>query len=184
MSSKPVFDTVLPQPNRHLIPLNREGYRLDVRLPKASSDDHLTLKKRIQNGNKLCNDHQLAGTCLSIDCQFDHSPQAPELINVLRHLAREIPCARKGGCRRAVCYKGHVCAKNGCRSCKLGYKAHGVDTTVVDWIEPEDRHDRDEFESKFSTEEADGVSLESPMGRSEENSSPLMSFEEATSEDA
>lgn len=184
MSPKPSLDTVLPQPNRHLIPLNKDGNRIDCRLPKASGDDHLILKKRIQTGNKLCNEYQLAGTCRTDDCQYDHSSLAPELINVLRQLAREIPCARKGGCRRGACYKGHVCAKIGCRNCKLGYKAHGVDTTVAEWIEPEDRQDRDEAESRASLEDVDGVSLGSPIKRNRETSSPLLSFEDVITEDA
>ncbi|QDS75291.1 hypothetical protein FKW77_001220 [Venturia effusa] len=177
-------DAVLPQPNGHLIPLNRDGHRVDVRLPRASGDDHLILKKRIQVGSKLCNDYQLAGTCRSDNCQYDHSVLAPELTNVLRHLAREIPCARKGGCRRDVCYKGHVCAKPGCRNCKLGYKAHGVDTNVAVWVEPEDRQDLDEAGSKASIEDVDGASPGSPTTRSPEDSSPYLSLEKVISEDA
>jgi hypothetical protein len=175
---------VLPQQKRNLLPLNRDGHRIDVILPKASQEDHTALRKKIQAGQKLCNDFQLIGICNSDDCPYDHSTLAPEFLNVLRHLAREIPCARKGSCRRAACYKGHVCAKSGCRNCKLGYKAHGVDTNVFVWVEPEGGRDReDRAESRTSSEDVDGVSLGSPGKRSRKNSSPLLTFEKMVAEE-
>lgn len=179
MSPRPNTDNVLPQQNGNLLALNRDGHRIDVLLPKASREDHITLKNRIQAGQKLCNDYQLTGTCRSGKiCQYDHNSLPPELINVLRHLAREIPCSRKGGCRRGTCYKGHVCSKAGCRNCKLGYKAHGVDLAVAEWVQPDDARDQEDQEaSRGSVDEVDGVSLDSPV-KSRQSSSPLLSFED------
>lgn len=185
MSPRTNTDNVLPQPNGHLLALIRDGHRIDVLLPKASREDHIRLKTRIQAGQKLCNDYQLIGTCLSGDnCQYNHNSLPPELINVLRHLASEIPCSRKGGCRRETCYKGHVCVKAGCRNCKLGYKAHGVDSTLAEWVQPDDVRDQeDQEESRASVDEVDGVSLDSPV-KSQQSSSPLSSFEVFVAEKA
>jgi hypothetical protein len=183
MSPKPNVDIVLPQPKGYLIPLNRDGHRIDTVLPKASQEDQTILRKHIQAGQKLCNDYQLIGVCGSDDCQFDHSPLAPELLNVLRHMARQIPCARKGGCRKGACYKGHNCAKSGCKNCKLGYKAHGVDTNVHIWIDPEDHGFGERAESRTSLDDADGVSLGSPIRRSRKNSSPLLPYDDIVAEE-
>lgn len=183
MSPKLNADIVLPQPKENLIPLNGDGHRIDVLLPKASQEDQTTLRKRIQAGQKLCNDYQLNGICRSLDCQYDHNLLAPESLNVLRHMARQIPCARKGSCRRAACYKGHHCAKSGCRNCKLGYKAHGVDINVHEWVDPEDHGNGERTESSASLEDVDGVSLGSPIRRSRKYSSPLLPYEEVITEE-
>jgi len=154
-----------------MIPVNKEGMRIDTFLHKPTTDEFNAFKRRIHT-HKLCNDFQLAKFCSQEDCSYDHSYLDPELLNVLKIVAREIPCARKGACRRSMCYKGHLCARTGCKSCKLGYRMHGVDTTVVDWVKPEDWvGGRDEEGSP------DGVRLER-MEETMQSYGALLSYEE------
>jgi hypothetical protein len=67
----------------------------------------------------------------------------------------------------------------------LGYKLHGVDTNVQEWVDPEDQGSIERANSRSSLEDIDGVSLVSPGKRSRKNSSPLVSFsDEVVVEDA
>ncbi|KAK4965646.1 hypothetical protein LTR66_012107 [Elasticomyces elasticus] len=138
--SPPVI-TILPalQDRREgLIPVNNKGWRLDYVNPPASEDDWYSFSQRTKK-QKLCNEHHLRGYCTKPTCSFDHGAVSDEMLHVLRHVTMNYPCSKKGDCRRADCYNGHICQKDGCQgswsgSCKLTRVMHTMDPYTADWV--------------------------------------------------
>lgn len=129
-------------PGPDQIPVNKDGYRLDVYLEPPSSEDWHAYQTRAKI-HKPCNDYQLRGTCHNgPDCGYDHNPMPPELKHVLKVIVHDYPCGRKGACRLANCPLGHICYKEGCRGkgCRLNYTMHGVDPHTADWVLAETRN--------------------------------------------
>ncbi|KAH8698469.1 hypothetical protein BGW36DRAFT_339586 [Talaromyces proteolyticus] len=125
-----------------LIPINKDGDRLECICEKPSGDAWNTYKKRMSL-HKVCNKRHLAGHCDDIDCKFDHSDLEPSSLAVLRFIMKQTPCPRGSACRQADCYAGHVCQKDGCRGgheCRFKPCKHiqYLDFKVTDWIEPDD----------------------------------------------
>jgi hypothetical protein len=162
-SSTPPVEVVLPEPIETMIPLNKDGMRLDTALPRASQEDWGMFNRRVHT-HKLCNSYQLTGACPQEDCPFDHKYMEPELLNVLRHVVREYPCTRRGTCRKEQCNKGHICTKIGCKGCKMGSTLHNVDARVFQWVAPEDTmEDRSPVGSELAS--PNGVSLDAVSQR-------------------
>ncbi|KAF2084907.1 C-x8-C-x5-C-x3-H type zinc finger protein [Saccharata proteae CBS 121410] len=120
------------------IPINKNGERLDFYIPEPSKSDFAAYNARASE-KKLCNKYYLEGTCADPECAYDHSPISPELLKVLKVIVMNYPCSKGSACRSRSCIKGHVCQKESCngqKHCKLGYRLHGIDKRVVEWVEP------------------------------------------------
>lgn len=70
----------------------------------------------------------------------------------MRLKLRNVACKRGSKCRRKNCFFGHVCVKPGCNSvdrkvsCKLFPNMHGVDTTVLEWVSPQDDYQHSQWD--------------------------------------
>jgi hypothetical protein len=132
----PTENTSLPGHRDGVIPINKDGMRIDTALPNPSKADRLAYNARA-NTHRLCNHYHLTGECnLLSDCPYDHDYLQPELLTVLKHFVRRYPCTKKGLCRNSKCDKGHVCVEGGCQGskCKLGHQMHNMDLKVVEWV--------------------------------------------------
>jgi hypothetical protein len=121
-----------------LIPVNKDGDRIDVFLPPPKPEAWELYQQRARI-HKVCNELHLTGKCLKTNCAFDHSPLEPEAIYVMRYILRGFPCPRKGRCRQAICYNGHICQRDGCsggKPCKLNHSMHSLDPRVFEWQPP------------------------------------------------
>lgn len=78
----------------------------------------------------------------------------------MKYILRDYPCPRKGSCRLAKCYQGHICQKDGCfggKPCKLNSRMHYVDPKVVDWVAPIDVRDAQEQDMSEGSREEDSA---------------------------
>lgn len=124
-----------------LIPINKDGDRIDVFLPPPKPEAWELYQQRARI-HKVCNDIHLAGRCQKPSCHFDHSPLEPEAIYVMKYILSGFPCSKKGKCRQATCYNGHICQRDGCsggKPCKLNYSMHFLDPRVFEWLPPIDQ---------------------------------------------
>ncbi|KAF4450806.1 hypothetical protein F53441_6138 [Fusarium austroafricanum] len=96
------------------VAINSVDDRLDAYLPPPDPEAVRRLKELSQD-RKFCNAAQLYNSCENDNCEYNHVPIAEEIKPALEHLARSVPCSRKGGCRRENCVYGHVCQKADCR---------------------------------------------------------------------
>ncbi|KAL1969411.1 hypothetical protein VTN77DRAFT_8849 [Rasamsonia byssochlamydoides] len=127
---------------RDLIPINKDGDRLDPAFPPPPPEAWRLYQQR-KDRHELCNKHHLAGRCTEINCRFDHSALEPQALTVLQFILKGTACSRGLRCRLADCYAGHVCQKNGClggssRSCpfKPSQHMHRIDFKVAEWVPP------------------------------------------------
>ncbi|GKU15177.1 unnamed protein product [Fusarium langsethiae] len=127
-----------------MVPINVLGDRLDAFLPSPDPDAVKRLKLLSQD-RRFCNNAQLYGKCENSTCEYEHTPIAADLIPALEHLARSVPCSRRGGCRRATCVHGHVCQKADCRHrvggkgyCRFPSKVCTADYTVSTLVPGDD----------------------------------------------
>ena len=137
------FATALPQVesvSRNEIPVNKDQHRLDAYIPPPSAEDKSAFHARIAV-QKLCNRHHLHGYCPNRDnCEYDHEPASPGVVNCLKQVVRNGPCPRKGACRAPNCMNGHICQKAECRYrggklfCKFSPETHGVDLNVSEYV--------------------------------------------------
>ncbi|KAL1310806.1 hypothetical protein AAFC00_001046 [Neodothiora populina] len=139
-----VTETYLPRwssEREGLIPINRDGHRLDFYKEPPSNDLFAAYNKRTQ-ARKQCNDFQFLGFCeKGARCIYihSHSPLEPPFKRVLESILRTSPCPAKGECRLKECYRGHICTQPGCngseggKACKLKKAMHGIDTVVDSW---------------------------------------------------
>ncbi|KAM0233863.1 hypothetical protein ACHAPO_006730 [Fusarium lateritium] len=104
------------------VPINALGDRLDIYLTPPDPDAVRRLKILSQD-RRFCNNAQLYGKCDNETCEYEHTPIATDLVPALEHLARSVPCSRRGGCRRGNCVHGHVCQKVDCRH-RVGGKGY------------------------------------------------------------
>ncbi|KAG7408759.1 hypothetical protein Forpe1208_v011965 [Fusarium oxysporum f. sp. rapae] len=122
-----------PKLNIHLLPkkedipegqvaINAVEDRLDAYLPPPDPDAVKRLKILSQE-KKFCNNAQLYNSCENDNCEYEHAPIAEDLKPALEHLARSVPCSRRGTCRRVNCVHGHVCQKADCRH-RVGEKGY------------------------------------------------------------
>ncbi|KAH7464458.1 hypothetical protein FOMA001_g17636 [Fusarium oxysporum f. sp. matthiolae] len=122
-----------PKLNIHLLPkkedipegqvaINAVEDRLDAYLPPPDPDAVKRLKILSQE-KKFCNNAQLYNSCENDNCEYEHAPIAEDLKPALEHLARSVPCSRRGTCRRVNCVHGHVCQKADCRH-RVGGKGY------------------------------------------------------------
>lgn len=123
-----------------MIPVNRDGHRLDIYLNPPTADMWAAYTQRAKI-HKLCNDFQLSGHCNNgLRCHFDHSPLDDDLKSVLKLIVHDYPCGRRGACRLRDCNLGHVCYREACRGssgkggCRLNRQMHGIDLNVAEWV--------------------------------------------------
>jgi hypothetical protein len=118
------------------VPINKDGKRIDIFLPKPTPEARELYQKRVKE-HKLCNEFHLGGKCQNVNCAFDHNSLEPEAMHVMKYILKEYPCPRKGKCRLAKCYYGHICQKDGCRGdkpCKFNPYMHDIDPRVHEWL--------------------------------------------------
>lgn len=120
-----------------MIPVNKDGYRLDPELVPASDSANDELHERCKT-RKLCNNFHLKGSCPGDPCEFDHSQIDDDLRLALSNIARSIPCVKKGACRRINCFKGHACQRKNCHGgCRFASSMHYIDPAVAEWVNPD-----------------------------------------------
>lgn len=128
------------------VAINGVEDRLDAYLPLPDPDAVKRLKALSQE-RRLCNNAQLYDSCENENCEYDHTPIAEDLMPALEHLARSVPCSRRGSCRRSNCVYGHVCQKADCRHkvggkgyCRFPAKVCTGDYTVSTFVLANDLH--------------------------------------------
>ncbi|PKX97242.1 zinc finger CCCH domain-containing protein [Aspergillus novofumigatus IBT 16806] len=131
-----------------LIPVNKDGDRIDTYCPMPSKAAWETYNRRIKQ-QKLCNKFNLGGECSDLSCEFDHSTSDvdPACLAVMRYMMRQRPCPRGPQCRSLKCYLGHMCQKEGCKCTKwskFGRDTHTMDITVANWLAPVEHDDQSE----------------------------------------
>ncbi|KAL8777953.1 MAG: hypothetical protein Q9194_002259 [Teloschistes cf. exilis] len=89
--------------------LNKDNQRVDEDLGEPSEKGLATLESLVRN-HKLCNDHQLRGSCNNPSCRYSHEPalDGEELI-AFALKARRTPCGGGSKCRSKLCVLGHQC---------------------------------------------------------------------------
>lgn len=137
---------VLPRPSpdtADLIPLNKDGLRLDFYLQPPSNTSWSAYQSR-KGQQKPCNDFQLNGYCKNAaDCVYDHTELTDDLKHVLKTIVHDYPCGRKGNCRLKNCHLGHICYRPDCRGssgkggCRLNRPMHSMDPNVAQWVPAE-----------------------------------------------
>ncbi|KAL3458267.1 hypothetical protein BJX64DRAFT_225779 [Aspergillus heterothallicus] len=118
-----------------LIPVNKDGERIDTYVPPPSPDVWEVYVKR-SKVRKLCNNYHLGGSCTNENCEFDHSAVDSNSLNVMKYILRQHVCSKGPNCRSLNCYVGHHCQKGGCRGtkpCRFGWRAHTLDVAVAQW---------------------------------------------------
>ncbi|CRG89670.1 hypothetical protein PISL3812_06709 [Talaromyces islandicus] len=147
VSSKP--SDVLPE-NRpaeatargRIIPVNKNGDRLEVLCEKPSADAWKAYHVRKEQ-HKVCNSHHLAGRCeMGPNCELDHTELSPLALTTLRFILKKNPCPKGSTCRDPTCYVGHLCQIDDCSggsSCRFKADKHiqNLDFNVARWVEPE-----------------------------------------------
>ncbi|GIK00135.1 hypothetical protein Aspvir_004154 [Aspergillus viridinutans] len=131
-----------------LIPVNKDGDRIDTYCPMPSKAAWDTYNRRIKQ-QKLCNKFHLGGDCSDLSCEFDHSTSDvdPACLAVMRYMMRQRPCPRGPKCRSLTCYLGHMCQKEGCKCTKwskFGRDTHTMDITIAQWLAPVEHDDQSE----------------------------------------
>lgn len=122
------------------IPVNKVGERLDIYCPQPSSEALDEYHRRAKMA-KVCNSYHLSGECGDMGCPYDHSDVPDTLVDVLRFIVLQHPCTKGGACRSIKCYLGHLCQKPNCKAvkswqCRFNHKAHTIDLTVAQWVNP------------------------------------------------
>lgn len=122
------------------VAVNSNNYRLDPYQPPVSPDTISRLKARVDK-RRVCNSHHLLGMCEAGDrCEYDHSPLDDEFLPALQWLASSQPCPRRGACRIANCFTGHICQNLECKQrrgkmfCRIPYLAHLEPMAVVSYV--------------------------------------------------
>ncbi|KAL4866036.1 hypothetical protein BDV12DRAFT_173582 [Aspergillus spectabilis] len=142
------------------IALNRDGERIDTYVPPPSQDNWDTYA-RLSKSCRPCNNYNLAGSCNSDNCEFNHSSVDSNSLNVMKYILRQRVCPKGAGCRSLKCYFGHHCQKGGCngtKPCKFGRHAHTLDVVVALWDEPIERLASED--SSVSEESANTMSMD------------------------
>ncbi|RGP77187.1 hypothetical protein FLONG3_4702 [Fusarium longipes] len=128
-----------------MVAINSVEDRLDAYLPPPDPDAVKRLRILSQD-RRFCNSAQLYNKCDNENCEYEHTPIDEDLKPALEHLARSVPCSRRGACRRATCVHGHVCQKVDCRHriggkvyCRFLAKVCTADYTVSTLVPGDDR---------------------------------------------
>ncbi|KAK8152911.1 hypothetical protein BKA80DRAFT_314074 [Phyllosticta citrichinensis] len=143
----------LPRPSPEtdgLIPLNKDGCRLDFYLPRPS---HIELQQYgdsiSASGKKHCNEYQLRGECSNTtagkECAYDHAPLKQEFFHILKYIVSAQPCSLGPACRIAQCLYGHVCQRPRCegKGCRYKLEQHPfkLDLNAAKWVKPTSEDD-------------------------------------------
>lgn len=141
-----------------MIPVNKDGERLDTVIPKPTPEEWSIYNQRVKQ-QKPCNNFYMRNQCPIPNCTLDHTPLEPEALHVLTCILKGYPCPRKGGCRSADCYNGHICQKNGCygKGCRLNYYMHSMDPKVADWVMPTSLPGTDDSSEESPTESLEEI---------------------------
>lgn len=119
-----------------LVPINKNGERVDEFIPRLSTESWKLYNQRI-GVHKLCTGHHIGGKCSIESCGYDHNPIEPPVLDVLRYLVRMIPCNHGPTCRREKCYLGHQCQRHNCKGykpCRFRDYGHYSDREIMQWV--------------------------------------------------
>lgn len=121
------------------IPLNKSNHRLDTYIAPPTTEEWAIYNARFRR-KKPCNSFHLQRVCTSFHCPFDHDALEPEARHALEYVLKCAPCPKKGECRRADCYYGHLCQKDGCvghmKGCRMKAEMHEVDPQLDIMVSP------------------------------------------------
>ncbi|EQK98566.1 hypothetical protein G6O67_002828 [Ophiocordyceps sinensis] len=141
-ASSPAWLDTHELPNKDDVPegqvaVNKNGFRLDPYIPPTGVE----VLGRLRAHKRVCNNFHLTGFCGAGDnCAYDHGPLDEGFKQALELLARSMPCAKRGACRKAACTSGHVCQNADCRFrggkalCKLSSQSHSEDLVVARYV--------------------------------------------------
>jgi hypothetical protein len=136
------ISSVLPtHPVPGFIPLNKDKQRLDIFIPPPTQEAWVVYNARFHR-QKPCNDHFLQGLCSKLNCPYDHSPLEPQAQYCLEYVVKCSPCPRRGACRSAGCFYGHICQKNECtgqmKGCRMKAEQHNIDPILASMVPVEE----------------------------------------------
>ncbi|KAJ6120468.1 hypothetical protein N7523_004748 [Penicillium sp. IBT 18751x] len=163
------FSTTLPlkgKESQDLIPINKDGDRLDVYCPHPSADAMDRYHRRAKE-SKVCNSYHLSGECGDMSCPYDHGDVSDTIIDVLKYLSLQYPCSKGGACRSIKCYLGHICQKPNCKAvkswqCRFNHRAHTLDLHTDKWVASvEQTNDENSRSPSISDESFGGTSSQS-----------------------
>ncbi|KAF1845436.1 uncharacterized protein K460DRAFT_416696 [Cucurbitaria berberidis CBS 394.84] len=121
------------------IPANRAGHRIDTYITPPTAAQWALYKARVSIKN-LCSDFHLARACYNEPCRYDHKPISSDVSYCLKYTLKQIPCRKKGACRRGDCFMGHICQNRACAQgkssfCRFRLDVHHMDLEVANWVE-------------------------------------------------
>ncbi|ORY08516.1 hypothetical protein BCR34DRAFT_569763 [Clohesyomyces aquaticus] len=123
------------------IPLNKDNKRIDIYIKPPTQAEWAVYNDRFRR-QKPCNSHHLQGGCTTFNCPYDHSPLEPEAHHCLKYVLKCNPCPKKGACRAADCFYGHICQKDECvghiKGCKMKADLHNVDPKMISLVPAEE----------------------------------------------
>ncbi|KAF2468511.1 uncharacterized protein BDR25DRAFT_290224 [Lindgomyces ingoldianus] len=119
------------------IPLNKDNQRIDTYIKAPTQSEWAIYNERFHR-QKPCNAFHLQGDCTTFNCPYDHNDLEPEAHHCLKYVLKCSPCPRKGACRAADCFHGHICQKDECvgqiKGCKMKMDLHNVDPKMASLV--------------------------------------------------
>lgn len=120
------------------VPLNQAGERLDLDVRRPTAAETQAYSILYGHRPRPCYHFHLRNDCNFFDaCIFDHAEVTPEVLPVLRYMAKRVPCRSGSQCRRLDCIFGHTCLNEKCLledrdNCSMK-RFHGIDPVVALW---------------------------------------------------
>ncbi|KAH7135903.1 hypothetical protein B0J11DRAFT_519510 [Dendryphion nanum] len=139
------------------IPINKDGQRLDAYIRTPTSQEWAVYNNRFHK-QKPCNNFYLRRACKTTNCPFDHSNLESEARHTLEYVLKCNPCPKKGECRSADCFYGHICQKDNCtgqsKGCRMKHPMHTVDPKLLRMVpmEKDDDMSQDDIQALVNTD--------------------------------
>jgi hypothetical protein len=141
-----------------LIPLNAAKQRLDCYMAPPTQEAWVIYNARF-NRKKPCNDHHLQASCTRFQCPYDHTELEPQARYCLEYVVKCSPCPRKGKCRSADCFYGHICQRDDClgqmKGCRMKMEQHRANPAMATVVAAEeDMLEHDDLTADMHAQEA------------------------------
>ncbi|KAJ5677219.1 uncharacterized protein N7477_002852 [Penicillium maclennaniae] len=111
--------------SQDLIPINKDGDRLDVYCPHPSADAMDRYHRRAKE-SKVCNSYHLSGECGDMSCPYDHGDVSDTIIDVLKYLSlssTHVLEAELPNCKAVKSWQ-----------CRFNHRAHTLDLHTEKWV--------------------------------------------------